>query len=96
MQSNRLSLGANPAGEHVALPAQMANRHGLIAGATGTGKTVTLQVLDERFSENGVPVFTADVQGAGEAFLKSMLRSVGSTLGRRIVRGILGSITGGR
>jgi len=44
------------------LPA-MANRHGLIAGATGTGKTVTLQVLAEQFSRIGVPVFMADVKG---------------------------------
>jgi hypothetical protein len=41
----------------------MANRHGLIAGATGTGKTVTLQVMAERFSAIGVPVFLADVKG---------------------------------
>jgi len=41
----------------------LANRHGLIAGATGTGKTVTLQVLAERFSSIGVPVFMADVKG---------------------------------
>ncbi len=44
------------------LPA-MANRHGLITGATGTGKTVTLQKLAESFSEIGVPVFMADVKG---------------------------------
>src|SRR3954467_6346616 len=44
------------------LPA-LANRHGLITGATGTGKTVTLQVLAERFSSIGVPVFMADVKG---------------------------------
>jgi hypothetical protein len=41
----------------------MANRHGLIAGATGTGKTVTLQVMAERFSQIGIPVFVADVKG---------------------------------
>jgi uncharacterized protein len=41
----------------------MANRHGLIAGATGTGKTVSLQVLSEAFSRIGVPVFAADVKG---------------------------------
>ena len=41
----------------------MANRHGLIAGATGTGKTVTLQVIAERFSAIGVPTFMADVKG---------------------------------
>jgi DNA helicase HerA-like ATPase len=42
---------------------KMANRHGLIAGATGTGKTVTLQTLAEGFSKIGVPVFMADVKG---------------------------------
>src|SRR5689334_24952858 len=41
----------------------LANRHGCITGATGTGKTVTLQVLAEQFSRIGVPVFTADVKG---------------------------------
>ncbi len=42
---------------------EMANRHGLVAGATGTGKTVTLQVIAEQFSRIGVPVFAADVKG---------------------------------
>lgn len=42
---------------------QMANRHGLVAGATGTGKTVTLQVMAEAFSRIGVPVFAADIKG---------------------------------
>jgi DNA helicase HerA-like ATPase len=41
----------------------MANRHGLVAGATGTGKTITLQRIAESLSENGVPVFLADVKG---------------------------------
>ena len=45
------------------LLSQMANRHGLVAGATGTGKTVTLQVMAEAFSRIGVPVFAADVKG---------------------------------
>ena len=45
------------------LTPKMANRHGLIAGATGTGKTVTLKVLAESFSEMGVPVFLADIKG---------------------------------
>jgi DNA helicase HerA-like ATPase len=49
-------------GELVLLPA-LANRHGLITGATGTGKTVTLQVIAEQFSRLGVPVFMADVKG---------------------------------
>jgi DNA helicase HerA-like ATPase len=55
-------LVAKGASELCLLP-QMANRHGLIAGATGTGKTVTLQVLAEGFSSRGVPVFMADVKG---------------------------------
>ena len=43
--------------------AGMSNRHGLIAGATGTGKTITLQILAESFSRMGVPVFAADIKG---------------------------------
>ena len=49
--------------QQVPLLPRMANRHGLIAGATGTGKTVTLQVLAEEFSRIGVPVFMADIKG---------------------------------
>ena len=49
--------------EKIYLLPKMANRHGLIAGATGTGKTVTLQTLAENFSARGVPVFMADVKG---------------------------------
>src|SRR5688572_8431108 len=49
--------------ESVYLLPQMANRHGLIAGATGTGKTVTLQTLAESFSRLGVSVFLADIKG---------------------------------
>ena len=58
----------------VTIPLAMMNRHGLIAGATGTGKTKTLQLLTEQLSAAGVPVFVADVKGdvsglgaAGEA-----------------------------
>ncbi len=55
-------LIARAAHDLVLLPG-LANRHGLITGATGTGKTVTLQVMAERFSSIGVPVFMADVKG---------------------------------
>ncbi len=55
-------IGRNERTELHLLPA-MANRHGLVTGATGTGKTVTLQVMSERFSASGVPVFAADVKG---------------------------------
>ena len=47
----------------VRIPLAMMNRHGLIAGATGTGKTRTLQLLAEALSAAGVPVFAADVKG---------------------------------
>lgn len=50
-------------GQVISLNSKMANRHGLIAGATGTGKTVTLRKLAEAFSDDGVPVFLADVKG---------------------------------
>ena len=56
-------IGKRPDGHELRLLPAMANRHGLIAGATGTGKTVTLQVLAEAFSRIGVPVFLADVKG---------------------------------
>ena len=49
--------------QEIVLHSQFANRHGLIAGATGTGKTVTLKVLAESFSRIGVPVFLADAKG---------------------------------
>jgi DNA helicase HerA-like ATPase len=62
MVDNQILLGGN-GDRQVLLNAGMANRHGLITGATGTGKTVTLQVLAESFSRLGVPVFTADVKG---------------------------------
>jgi DNA helicase HerA-like ATPase len=56
-------IGLGGGGERQALKLGRANRHGLIAGATGTGKTVTLQTLAEQFSAQGVPVFLADVKG---------------------------------
>ena len=50
-------------GQRVTLPLHMANRHGLIAGASGTGKTITMKVMAESFSDAGVPVFLCDVKG---------------------------------
>src|SRR6478609_428652 len=47
----------------VRIPLGMLNRHGLVVGATGTGKTKTLQVLAEQLSAHGVPVFAADIKG---------------------------------
>jgi len=57
----RVFIGKSEKPEYLLL--KLANRHGLITGATGTGKTVTLQILSEGFSAQGVPVFCADVKG---------------------------------
>ena len=73
-------------GAPVSLRLKTANRHGLIAGATGTGKTVTVQILAEGFARAGVPVFLADVKGdlaglaepgADEDFLHERARTIG-------------------
>ncbi|CFX53053.1 putative ATPase [Candidatus Filomicrobium marinum] len=61
LQDGKIYLGTSVKPEYLDL--KLANRHGLITGATGTGKTVTLQVLAEGFSKNGVPVFAADIKG---------------------------------
>lgn len=60
-QDGKILVGMSEQYDYLNLP--LGNRHGLITGATGTGKTVTLQTLAEGFSENGVPVFAADVKG---------------------------------
>ena len=73
LQAGKVFLGGSDAGpQYLNLP--YANRHGLVTGATGTGKTVSLQVMAEGFSAAGVPVFCADIKGdvaglaeAGEA-----------------------------
>ncbi|KRC52947.1 MULTISPECIES: helicase HerA-like domain-containing protein [unclassified Nocardioides] len=69
-------------GSTIRIPLGMLNRHGLVAGATGTGKTKTLQLLAEQLSANGVPVFAADIKGdlsgiatAGEANDKLLART---------------------
>ena len=84
LQEGKVYLGTGTKPEYLTL--KLANRHGLITGATGTGKTVTLQVLAEGLSDAGVPVFCADVKGdlsglgaPGEAkdFLEERARSIG-------------------
>lgn len=62
-QPKNILLGASASGSHVSILPKMANRHGLIAGATGSGKTVSMQLLAESFAKIGVPVFTVDVKG---------------------------------
>ena len=61
LQDDKLLIGVGESPAYL-LP-KMANRHGLICGATGTGKTISLKVMAESFSELGVPVFLADVKG---------------------------------
>ena len=58
---NKIWIGKSD--KKVYLEPKMANRHGLVSGATGTGKTITLKVLAESFSDLGVPVFIADIKG---------------------------------
>jgi DNA helicase HerA-like ATPase len=62
LEEGKIFLGRSAAGAEC-LELKLANRHGLVTGATGTGKTVTLQVLAEGFSAAGVPVFAADIKG---------------------------------
>lgn len=61
LQDDKIFIGKSTKPEYLQL--KLANRHGLITGATGTGKTVTLQILAEGFSAAGVPVFAADIKG---------------------------------
>jgi len=63
MSDEGLFIGSTVDGLRQAINWKRANRHGLIAGATGTGKTITLQVMAEGFSRAGVPVFVSDVKG---------------------------------
>jgi DNA helicase HerA-like ATPase len=60
-QNGKIFVGKSEKEEFLTL--RLANRHGLATGATGTGKTVTLQVLAEGFSRAGVSVFAADIKG---------------------------------
>ncbi|MEE3396908.1 MAG: helicase HerA-like domain-containing protein, partial [Succiniclasticum sp.] len=63
LKDGKIWVANNDKGENIFILPKMANRHGLIAGATGTGKTITLKVMAESFSDMGVPVFMADVKG---------------------------------
>ena len=74
LQDNRIWVGTSAGGPVHLLPA-MANRHGLIAGATGTGKTVSLKVLAESFSDLGVPVFLSDIKSDLSGMVKPGVRS---------------------
>ncbi len=78
-----LTIAMSADAELALLPA-LANRHGCITGATGTGKTITLQVLAERFSAVGVPVFVADVKGDLGGIAKS--GKLSEKLGARLAK----------
>jgi len=77
-----LAIAKTLSGQDLELLPSMANRHGLVTGATGTGKTVTLQLLADRFSSIGVPVFLADVKGdlSGVAAAGSLTPKLGERL----------------
>ncbi len=84
--SDQTSIFVGTSTKEEVLNLKLANRHGLIAGATGTGKTVSLQILAEGFSKRGVPVFCADVKGdlsglaasgVSKDFLEERARKIG-------------------
>ncbi|MCR5282836.1 MAG: DUF853 domain-containing protein, partial [Lachnospiraceae bacterium] len=62
-EQGQLWIAQTQKGEKVCMTPKFLNRHGLVAGATGSGKTVTLKVMAETFSDMGIPVFLADVKG---------------------------------
>jgi len=85
MADGSIFVGTTTEGQREELNLKRANRHGLIAGATGTGKTVTLQGLVEGFSRVGVPVFVADVKGdlAGLAMAGSPMAPTNAPFAQR-------------
>ncbi len=78
LANGKILIGKNEQGAELAILPQMANRHGIITGASGSGKTITLKVMAESFSDAGVPVFLADVKGdlAGTAVKGEMTDAI--------------------
>ena len=83
LRDEKIWVGTGVNGPAYLLPG-MANRHGLIAGATGTGKTVTLKVLAEGFSEMGVPVFLSDIKSDLSGMVKPGIRT--DAIDRRLAK----------
>lgn len=65
-----MNFAVRPDGSFITFDASMANRHGLVAGATGTGKTVTIKLLAEEFAKQGIPVFITDLKGDLTGFVQ--------------------------
>ncbi|MBR3116147.1 DUF853 family protein [Candidatus Saccharibacteria bacterium] len=88
LTNNRLLIGKTKDGKELAILPQMANRHGLITGASGSGKTITLKVMAESFSDAGVPVFLADVKGdlAGTAVTGEITEAVQKRLDKLAIK----------
>ena len=78
LANGKILIGKSEQGAELAILPQMANRHGIITGASGSGKTITLKVMAESFSDAGVPVFLADVKGdlAGTAVKGEMTDAI--------------------
>ncbi len=86
---SRLLIGKTAEGAELSILPQMANRHGIITGASGSGKTITLKVMAESFSDAGVPVFLADVKGdlAGTAVVGEVNESIQKRLDKLGIKG---------
>ena len=84
----KLLIGKTEAGKELFILPQMANRHGLITGASGSGKTITLKVMAESFSDTGVPVFLADVKGdlAGTAVKGEITEAIQKRLDKLAIK----------
>ena len=85
----KLLIGKTEKGGELSILPQMANRHGIITGASGSGKTVTLKVMAESFSNMGVPVFLADVKGdlAGTAVKGEITEAIQKRLDKLAIKG---------
>ena len=85
---NKILVGKTEDGKELAILPQMANRHGLITGASGSGKTITLKVMAESFSDAGVPVFLADVKGdlAGTAVKGEVTEAIQKRLDKLAIK----------
>lgn len=88
LTNNKLLIGKTEDGKELSILPQMANRHGLITGASGSGKTITLKVMAESFSDAGVPVFLADVKGdlAGTAVTGEVTEAVQKRLDKLAIK----------